>query len=344
MKMQRIFLYLILLLLTMSCSLELPENIKSLKTCIKATGITASAQSTTPLNVNLSLMGTTSDIANVLWVVSQNGTEYFRSNTQISPFSLTTPTLTASGVVTITTQIVDKCGMNYNLTSSYVNSNLAIQMLPVEGGTFQMGNGTSGLADAVPVHLVIISSFNISKYEITQAQWKSVMGANPSSNFTDCDNCPVEAVSWDEIQLFLTKLNAITGKSYRLPTEAEWEYAARGGKLSKGYTYSGSNTIGDVAWYEANSSDKTHPVGQKIANELGIYDMSGNVWEWCQDWYGAYSASNQTNPTGLITGTKRVLRGGSCANLYYSTQVALRNSATSNLRFGDLGFRVVSSQ
>lgn len=341
MKMQRIFLYTTLLLLSMSCSLELPENIKSLKTCIKATGITASAQSTTPLNVALSLTGTISDIANVLWVVSQNGTEYYRSSTQTnSPFSLTTPTLTTNGILIITAQIVDKCGKNYSLTSNYVISNLAIQMLSVEGGTFQMGNSINGITDVV--HLVILSSFNISKYEITQVQWKSVMGENPS-NFTDCDNCPVEAISWDDTQLFLTKLNTLTGKTYRLPTEAEWEYAARGGKLGKGYIYSGSNTIGDVAWYDANSSFKTHPVGQKTANELGIYDMTGNVWEWCQDWYGAYSDSIQTNPTGANTGTKRVLRGSSMANPPVLV-VDVRNSAISGGRHNDLGFRVVFSQ
>ena len=344
--MQRISLYTILLLLSMSCSLELPENTKSLKTCIKATGITATTQSTTTPTLNLSINGTTSDIAKVVWIVSQNSTEYYRSSTiTSSPFSLTTPTLPTNGAVTITAQIVDKCGMNYNLTLNIAISNGAILMLlPVEGGAFQMGNSTTGRLEAVPVHLVILSGFNISKYEITQAQWKSVMGENPSSYSTNCDNCPVESVSWENVQLFLTKLNALTGKAFRLPTEAEWEYAASGGKLSKGYLYSGSYTVGDIAWYDANSDNKMHPVGQKTANELGVYDMSGNVWEWCQDWYGAYSANTQTNPTGPTTGTKRVLRGGSSFQPYWASQVAVRESNLPANRYGDLGFRVVLSQ
>ena len=134
------------------------------------------------------------------------------------------------------------------------------------------------------------------------------MGNNPSK-FTG-DNNPVEQVSWNEVQEFITKLNAQTGKRFRLPTEAEGEYAARGGNQSKGYKYSGSNSISEVAWYTDNSNSKTHPVGQKTPNELGIYDMSGNVWEWCQDWYGSYSSSSQTNPTGPSSGSYRVLRGG----------------------------------
>ena len=139
------------------------------------------------------------------------------------------------------------------------------------------------------------------------------MGSNPS-RYTGDDNLPVEQVSWKDVQEFIQKLNALTGKTYRLPTEAEWEYAARGGNQSQGYKYAGSNTVGDVAWHYGNSDHKTHPVGQKQPNELGLYDMSGNVWEWCQDWYGDYSSSAQTNPTGPSSGSYRVLRGGSWSN------------------------------
>ena len=134
------------------------------------------------------------------------------------------------------------------------------------------------------------------------------MGSNPS--YFKGDNLPVEKVSWNDCQEFISKLNSLTGRKFRLPTEAEWEYAARGGKKRRGYQYSGSSNITDVAWYDGNSGSKTHPVGTKQANELGIYDMSGNVYEGCLDWYGSYSSSSQTNPTGADSGSSRVIRGG----------------------------------
>ena len=168
-----------------------------------------------------------------------------------------------------------------------------------------------------PTHQVTLSDFYIGKYEVTQEQWEIVMGNNPSW-FKGANN-PVENVLWDDCLEFIEKLNQLTGLKFRLPTEAEWEYAARGGNKSKGYKYSGSNTIGDVAWYYDNaynvgsssSNYGTHPVGTKAPNELGLYDMSGNVHEWCSDWFGSYSSSAQTNPTGPTSGSYRVLRGGS---------------------------------
>lgn len=220
------------------------------------------------------------------------------------------------------------------------SSALSIPTVYVEGGTFQMGS-TTGFSEEQPVHSVTLSNFAIGKYEVTQAQWKAVTGVNPSG-FTNCDNCPVEQVSWDDIQSFITKLNALTGKVYRLPTEAEWEYAARGGKLSKGYTYSGSNTIDDVAWYSSYSGVQTHFIGQKTANELGIYDMTGNVWEWCSDWYGTYSSNSQTNPTGASGGTFRVLRGGSWGYSPQFCRVAYRGDYPPYNRFNNIGFRVVA--
>ncbi|MGN1235878.1 MAG: formylglycine-generating enzyme family protein, partial [Bacteroidaceae bacterium] len=144
--------------------------------------------------------------------------------------------------------------------------------------------------------------------EVTQALWTAVMGNNPS--YFKGDNNPVEKVSWNDCQEFITKLNSMTGQKFRLPTEAEWEFAARGGKKSRGYQYSGSNNISDVAWYCDNSGDNTHAVKTKQPNELGIYDMSGNVFEWCQDWYGDYSSGSQTNPKGPSSGSSRVNRGG----------------------------------
>jgi sulfatase modifying factor 1 len=213
------------------------------------------------------------------------------------------------------------------------------EMVFVEGGTFQMGS-SSGDSDEQPVHSVTLSSFSIGKYEVTQAQWKAVMGNNPS-NFGGCDNCPVETVSWNDVQEFIRKLNAQTGKNYRLPTEAEWEFAAKGGKQSRGYIYSGSNDLGSVAWYSDNSESKTHPVGSKQGNELGIYDMSGNVWEWCSDWYGPYSSYNETNPTGASSGQNRVLRGGGWNYFASYCRAANRIRRDPGSRSIDLGFRLV---
>ena len=187
------------------------------------------------------------------------------------------------------------------------------EMVYVEGGTFDMGATSEQGSDAYdwekPVHRVTLSDYYIGKYEVTQELWEAVMGSNPSY-FIGAQN-PVEYVSWNDCQNFIKKLSSLTGMTFRLPTEAEWEYAARGGKKSLHYKYSGSGNIDDVAWYYDNSGSSTHAVGTKTANELGIYDMSGNVWEWCSDWYGGYSAGAQTNPQGPSTGSYRVLRGGS---------------------------------
>ena len=218
----------------------------------------------------------------------------------------------------------------------------SIEMVYVAGGTFTMGataeQGSDADSDEKPTHSVTVSDFYIGKYEVTQAQWKAVMGSNPS--YFKGDNLPVENVSWNDIQEFIKKLNAQTGKRFRLPTEAEWEYAARGGNQSKGYKYSGSNSIDDVAWYTDNSSSKTHPVGQKTPNELGIYDMSGNVYEWCQDWKGSYSSSSQTNPTGPSSGSGRVLRGGSWSISAWSCRVSYRFSDYPDPRLDGGGFRL----
>ena len=225
-----------------------------------------------------------------------------------------------------------------------------IEMVFVEGGTFQMGatseQGSDAEDDEKPVHTVTVSSFYIGKTEVTQNLWMAVMGGNPSY-FKKGGNYPVENVSWDDIQEFLSKLNAVTGKKYRLPTEAEWEYAARGGNKSSGYKYSGSNNIGDVAWYDGawydgNSSEETHLVATKAPNELGIYAMAGNVWEWCQDWYGGYTSSSQTNPQGASSGSFRVLRGGSWYLSARLCRVSYRISSYPDSRYDDIGFRLVS--
>jgi formylglycine-generating enzyme required for sulfatase activity len=215
------------------------------------------------------------------------------------------------------------------------------EMVFVEGGRFMMGSN-SGYGDEKPVHEVELSSFYIGKYEVTQAQWQAVMGTNPS-HFKDCDHCPVEQVSWNDAQEFIDKLNQKTGKKYRLPTEAEWEYAARGGAKSKGYLYSGGNDVGNVAWFTDNSGSKTHSAGAKQANELLIFDMSGNVWEWCSDWYGSYSGTFQRNPQGASSGQDRVLRGGSWNDKASYCHVTFRFGNYPDIRNFNCGFRLVLS-
>ena len=208
-------------------------------------------------------------------------------------------------------------------------------MIKVEGGTFQMGQ--EGVA--TPVHSVTLSGYYIGETEVTQTMWQAVMGSNPSE--FKGDNLPVEMVSWDDCQEFIRKLNQMTGKTFALPTEAQWEYAARGGNKSRGYEYSGSNSVGDVAWYYDNSSSQTHQVGTKQANELGLYDMSGNVREWCADWYGSYSSTSQTDPTGPSTGSSRVLRGGSWRFSARRCRSADRYSFNPDYRYIYYGFRLV---
>lgn len=240
----------------------------------------------------------------------------------------------------------------YSLVGSFTIT-APIEITYVAGGTFQMGS-TNGYSDEQPVHAVTLSSYYIGKYEVTQAQWREVVQwkqsnggttLNPDPSYFRGNNLPVEQVSWDDIQLWISYLNEKGGTTtYRLPSEAEWEYAAHGGNKSQGYTYSGSNTLDLVAWYYDNSSSTTHTVGTKTGNELGIYDMSGNVWEWCQDWYGSYSSASQTNPTGPSSGSYRVLRGGSWYYDGSSCRVANRYSNYPNYRYSSFGFRLSRTQ
>ena len=225
---------------------------------------------------------------------------------------------------------------------TYYANGVSFQMVGVEGGTFTMGATAEQGSDAYewekPTHQVTLFSYSIGKTEVTQALWQAVMGTNPS-RFKGT-NLPVERVSWEDCQIFIRKLNAITGKNFRLPSEAEWEFAARGGNKSRDFKYSGSNTLSNVAWYDDNSSSKTHPVATKAPNELGIYDMSGNVWEWCSDWKGAYSSSSQYNPTGPNSGSYRVFRGGSWIRNAGYCRVSNRGSSTPANRDIALGLRL----
>ena len=226
-----------------------------------------------------------------------------------------------------------------------VVNDISIKMIPVEGGTFTMG-ATSEMEDPgdneKPTHQVTLSSYYIGETEVTQALWKAVMDSNPSG--LEGDDLPVEYVSWNDCQTFIRKLNALTGKNFRLPTEAEWEFAARGGNQSRHTQYSGSSRIDDVAWNRGNSGDKMHPVKTKQPNELGIYDMSGNVWEWCQDWNGDYSSYAQTNPTGASSGSRRVYRGGSWFYPPRLCRSSFRRYGMPEVSYRTLGLRLVLSQ
>ena len=219
---------------------------------------------------------------------------------------------------------------------------VSFNMVRVEGGTFQMGsNDSEADSDEKPVHQVTLSTYSIGETEVTQALWEAVMGKNPSHfKRKGGPSAPVEQVSWNDCQRFIQKLNQLTGKRFRLPTEAEWEYAARGGSKSRGYKYSGSNTIDDVAWYDGNSGNKTHPVRTKQPNELGLYDMSGNVDEWCEDWYGDYSSSSQTNPAGPSSASNRVSRGGVWGDGARYCRVSDRDWPAPGLSLNFLGLRL----
>jgi len=251
-----------------------------------------------------------------------------------------------------------------NLT--FTVNGVSFTMVAVPSGTFTMGatseQGSDADSDETPTHSVTLRSFYIGQTEVTQELWQAVMGENPSwfngtgssrhgtshsENYGINVKRPVESVSWDDCQVFIRKLNQMTGKQFRLPTEAEWEYAARGGR-NQGYKYSGSNNIDDVAVYQDNSYNKgksssdygPHSVASKRANELGLYDMSGNVWEWCSDWYGSYSSSAQTNPTGPSSGSNRVIRGGGWGDIAGSCRVSHRCSYSPGLRSSRLGLRL----
>ncbi len=232
----------------------------------------------------------------------------------------------------------------------YTVNGVSFQMVEVEGGTFTMGvdNETVYAGDAnideLPAHEVTVSNFSIAETEVTQELWQAVMGTNPS-NFSDDPKRPVEWVTWEACQAFISRLNALTGENFRLPTEAEWEFAARGGNKSMGTLYSGSNEINDVAWYFFNCQSGTpdygtHAVATKGVNELGIYDMCGNVAEWCSDWYGTYPAESQTDPVGPEMGTRRVYRGGSWYSISRDCRITSRNGDAPNQGSNEVGLRL----
>ena len=256
---------------------------------------------------------------------------------------------------------------------------VTFNMIKVEGGTFKMGaqstdpNGENYDSEAYfireqPVHSVTLDDYYIGETEVTQELWEAVMGTTIEQQrqkdeeyygfgwglYGQGSTYPMYYISWEECQEFIAKLNQLTGKEFCLPTEAEWEYAARGGNKSRGYKYAGSNSIDEVAWYITNAFEVgenspaygTHPVGTKSPNELGLYDMSGNVWEWCSDWYSDsyyysyYSSSPSTNPTGPTSGSNRVLRGGSWIDSARDCRVSVRFNSIPGFRYYFFGFRL----
>jgi formylglycine-generating enzyme required for sulfatase activity len=213
--------------------------------------------------------------------------------------------------------------------NSFTVNGVTFEMVTVDGGTFLMGatpeQGENVRDNEKPVHEVTLSSYLIGQTEVTQELWLAVMGNNPSYHTGNLQR-PVDMVSWMDCQEFISRLNQLTGKTFRLPTEAEWEYAARGGNKSQGYRYAGSDDMLAVAWCENNSENSTHPVGTKAPNELGLYDMTGNVWEWCNDWYKRYTEEAQINPTGPETGNNRVLRGGCWNGDFIYNRISYRDN------------------
>lgn len=232
------------------------------------------------------------------------------------------------------------------IDTSYIIKYFLDNMVFVKGGKFQMGCTNEQKeycnADEYPKHLVNVDDFYISKFELTQNAWLLIMETNPS-NYKDCNDCPVDNVNWNEAQLFIEKLNNITGKKFRLPTESEWEYAAREGQNLSSYIYSGGDNMNNVGWYKGNSNNKPHPVGSKLPNRLGIFDMSGNVLEWCHDWYDSYGNTDSDNINKTETSSEKVYRGGSWFNEASKCRVSMRSSIHPKNRAYNLGFRLALS-
>tara|TARA_B110000881_G_scaffold217704_1_gene235671 strand:- start:556 stop:1413 length:858 start_codon:yes stop_codon:yes gene_type:complete len=223
---------------------------------------------------------------------------------------------------------------------------LLTDMILVKGGTFNMGSDSkTALKRETPMHAVTLNSFHIAKTEVTQALFSELMGWNYS--YFQCETCAVNNISWFNMQLFIKRLNGVTGKAFRLPTEAEWEFAAKGGIKSEGYTYSGSNNIDDVAWYAGNAENKSHPVATKLPNELGLYDMTGNLWEFVQDTMSrvAYTVEARNNPiigdaNDFSSKAMKVVRGSGYEFSGEESEVFRRDGATNNVRMPDIGFRL----
>ncbi|MCQ2317434.1 MAG: SUMF1/EgtB/PvdO family nonheme iron enzyme [Bacteroidales bacterium] len=294
----------------------------------------------------------------VCWGKNANPTlsdSYKASGSGLGNFSVTLTDLEESATYHVRAYATNSAGTCYGedviFTTldviTFTVNGVSFDMVYIDGGTFTMGataeQGSDAEDNEKPAHSVTLSCFHIGKFEVTQELWEAVMGSNPS-HFKS-DDLPVECVNWNGCQTFINKLNQLcagqlNGKKFSLPTEAQWEYAARGGNKSSHYKYCGSDDIGSIAWYVENSGDETHAVGTKSPNELGLYDMSGSVWEWCQDWYGDYSGDSQTDPTGPLSGVVRVYRGGSwCSDAIYC-RVSYRINGPLSYNYNNLGLRL----
>ena len=310
---------------------------------LNKTSVSIKPGSTTQLTAAISPDNATDK--SVTWRSSNSAVATVDNNGKVTAVKEGTATITVRSVSN--SSVKATCLVTVSADRSFTVGGVTFRMKLVEAGTFQMGGTES--PDEQPIHSVTISKdYYMGETEVTQALWKAVTGYSPtsdglhswSSTYGLGDNYPAYSISYENVQSFITKLNSLTGERFRMPTEAEWEFAARGGNKSKGYTYSGSNTIDDVAWYSDNGSGTTHAVKTKAANELGIYDMSGNVWEWCSDWYDTYSSSAQTDPTGPTTGTWRVHRGGGWDNGATEGRCAVRWYVFPSYLDADLGVRL----
>ena len=331
-------------------------------TSITSTTATANINISNPNGLNITAAGVAYSSTNSTPTTANGYVSLSNVGNLAGNYTLGISSLSANTTYYIRAYINYNGNIYYGAVQSYTTatlptnlnlSNLEDNMVSVTADRFTMGATSEQTADGYfpwwspATQQVTLSSYKICRFEVTQQLWQDVMGSNPSyfnggSYGTNLQR-PVEKVSWDDCQTFITRLNQLTGKNYRLPTEAEWEYAARGGANSTySYIYSGGNTLNDVAWNFYNSNERTQTVGTKQANALGLYDMSGNVWEWCNDWYGNYSNTAVTNPQGPNTGSSRVFRGGSWDNSGYYFRVSYRNGSNPFYRFNINGFRLVS--
>ena len=304
-------------------------------------------------NVSLELGSTAQLTANVFpdnaydksvtWSSSNTAVATVDNNGKVTPVKAGSATITAQSLSN--SNIKATCQIAVPDDRTFTVGSVTFKMKHVEAGTFQMGS--TEYVNERPIHSVTITNdYYMGETEVTQALWKEVTGNSPTTDGSSWsytygigDDYPAYNISYEDVQKFIKELNSMTGENFRMPTEAEWEFAARGGNKSKGYTYSGSNSTGYVAWYTMNSS-KTNIVKTRNANELGIYDMSGNVREWCSDWFDTYSSSAQTNPIGPSTGSYYVSRGGYYHSNFEYCRCTYRDKDTSSNRHNGLGFRL----